>query len=76
MTCSGHKNRYIHRQHPSRTENELMEAVLIKRPKPSLNIKRGHSQGAKLLLFTRPLPRDGLMAEDHGAPEAGQLPRV
>ena len=29
-----------------------------------------------LLLFTRPLPRDGDMAEDHGAPEAGQLPRV
>ena len=26
-----------------------------------------------LLLFTRPLPRDGGMAEDHGAPEAGQL---
>ena len=29
-----------------------------------------------LLLFTRPLPRDGGMAEDHGTPEAGQLPRV
>ena len=29
-----------------------------------------------LLLFTRPLPRDGGMAEDHGALEAGQLPRV
>ena len=29
-----------------------------------------------LLLFTRPLPRDGGMAEDHGAPEAEQLPRV
>ena len=29
-----------------------------------------------LLLFTRPLPRDGGMAEDHGAPEAGQLLRV
>ena len=29
-----------------------------------------------LLLFTRPLSRDGGMAEDHGAPEAGQLPRV
>ena len=28
------------------------------------------------LLFTRPLPRDGGMAEDHGASEAGQLPRV
>ena len=30
----------------------------------------------RMLLFTRPLPRDGGMAEDHGAPEAGQLPRV
>ena len=29
-----------------------------------------------LLLVTRPLPRDGGMAEDHEAPEAGQLPRV
>ena len=29
-----------------------------------------------LLLVTRPLPRDGGTAEDHGAPEAGQLPRV
>ena len=28
-----------------------------------------------LLLVARPLPRDGGMAEDHGAPEAGQLPR-
>ena len=33
-------------------------------------------QHLMLLLFTRPLPRDGGMAEDHGAPEAGQLPRV
>ena len=29
-----------------------------------------------LLLFTRPLPRDGGMAEDHGALGAGPLPRV
>ena len=29
-----------------------------------------------LLLVTRPLPRDGGMVEDHGAPEAGQLPRI
>ena len=29
-----------------------------------------------LLLVTRPLPRNGGMAEDHGAPEAGQLPRA
>ena len=29
-----------------------------------------------LLLITQPLPRDGGMAGDHGAPEAGQLPRV
>ena len=29
-----------------------------------------------LLLVTRPLPRDRGMAEDHGAPEAEQLPKV
>ena len=32
------------------TETELMEAFLIKRLKPSLNIKLGYSQGAKSLL--------------------------
>ena len=32
------------------TEIELMEALLIKRLKPSINIKLGHSQRAKLLL--------------------------
>ena len=34
------------------------------------------SSSLLLLLVTRPLPRDGNMAEDHGAPEARQLPRV
>ena len=29
-----------------------------------------------LLLFTRSLPRDGDMADNHGAPETEQLPRV
>ena len=29
-----------------------------------------------VVVVTRPLPRDGGMAEDHGAPEAGQLPRA
>ena len=29
-----------------------------------------------LLLVTRPLPRDEGMAENHGVPEAGQLPKV
>ena len=32
-----------------------------------------HQDGMLLLLFTRPLPRGGGMAEDHGAPEAGKL---
>ena len=27
-----------------------------------------------VLVVTRPLPRDGGMVEDHGAPEAGQHP--
>ena len=35
-----------------------------------------YSPLALLLLVTRPLPRDGGMAEHHGAPEAWQLPRV
>ena len=34
------------------------------------------SSSSLLLLFTRPLPRDGGMTEDHGAPEAEQLPGV
>ena len=42
----------------------------------SSNQDRFGSRDLLLLLFTRPLPRDGGMAEDHGAPEAGQLPRV
>ena len=29
-----------------------------------------------LLLVTRPLPKDGGMAEDHRTPEAGQITRV
>ena len=29
-----------------------------------------------LLLITRPFPRDEGMVEDHGAPQAGKLPRV
>ena len=33
-------------------------------------------RSSSLLLFTGPLPRDGGMTEHHGAPEAGQLPRV
>ena len=34
------------------------------------------SMGYMLLLVSRPLPRDGGMTEDHGAPQAGQLHRV
>ena len=63
--------------------DKLTIAYLKKR----LNVlNREHSSGPQacppmnggmlLLLFTRPLPRDGGMAEDHGAPEAGQFPRV
>ena len=29
-----------------------------------------------VVVVTRPLPRDGGMAEDHGAPEASQFPRA
>ena len=33
-------------------------------------------QYKNLVVVTQPLPRHGGMAEDHGAPEAGQLRRV
>ena len=29
-----------------------------------------------LVVVTRPFPRDGGIAEDHGPPEAGHLPRA
>ena len=29
-----------------------------------------------VVVVTRPLPRDGDVTEDHGAPEAGKLPRA
>ena len=29
-----------------------------------------------LVVVTRPVPRGGGMVEDHGAPEAGQVPRT
>ena len=41
----------------------------------ALNIVANNSRLASfalLLLVTRPLPKDGDMAEDHGAPEAGR----
>ena len=40
------------------------------------HLKSKHILLLLLLLFTRPLLRDGGMAEDHGVPEAGQLSRV
>ena len=33
-----------------------------------------YSERFVVVVVTRPLPRDGGMAEDHGAPEPGQLP--
>ena len=48
--------------------------ISLLKPAPFYKLSRGLL--LLLLLFTRPLPRDGGMAEDHGAPEAGQLPRV
>ena len=38
--------------------------------------QKKHSFMLLLLLVTRSLPRDGGMAEDHGEPEATQIPRV
>ena len=51
----------------------LMGVLLIEM---QCNSSTCSSEDVMLLLFTRPLPRDGGMAEDHGAPEAEQLPRV
>ena len=42
----------------------------------SFEVKVSVHQESVLLLITRPLPRHGGMAEDHGAQEAGQFPRV
>ena len=65
----------------------VMENILKLKPRFSMKIWQNKhlAFGARksdqvllllLLLITRPLPRDGGMAEDHGAPEARQLPRV
>ena len=32
--------------------------------------------GGGVVVVTRPLPRDRGVAENHGAPEAGQVPKV
>ena len=40
----------------------------------STNANR-HSVVVVVVVVTQPFPRNGVMAEDHGAPEAGQLPR-
>ena len=57
----------------SRLTNEHLQATLrvatSNEVKPNIGL-------LLLLLFTRLLPRDGGMAEDHGAPEARQLPKI
>ena len=35
-----------------------------------------HQLSLVVVVVTRPLPRDGGVAEDHGAPETGQIPRA
>ena len=49
-------------------------SVLAAIPPPSL--RRVKLTFKLLLLITRLLPKDGRMAENHRAPEAGQLPRA
>ena len=63
-----------------------INSIALQYHMPLNNLKRGssfavfdngfYSDTVMLLLFTRPLPSDGGMADDHGAPEAEQLPRV
>ena len=45
---------------------------LVKDARPSLPL----TEAMKMLLVTRPLPRNGGMEGDHGAPEAEQLHKV
>ena len=50
-TMPAEQNFTLSKQCRFNTETELMEALIIKRRKPSLHIKLGHSQGAKSLLL-------------------------
>ena len=59
-------------------------SLLPKPQKPETTILINLSNNNPLTIYfvvvvavaARPLPRDGLMAEDHGAQEAGKLPRT
>ena len=50
-----------------------LQTNLIRREVLPISRLTGH---AFVVVVTRPLPRDGGMAEDHAAPETGQLIRV
>ena len=56
------------------TQNELRMTLLIILHKKL----KSHIAPPKMpvVVVTRPLPKDEGMAEDHGAPEVGQLPRA
>ena len=53
-----------------------LKAIAVNRAKQVGAVTSTERGTLLLLLFTRPLPRDGGMAEHHGAPEAEQLSRV
>ena len=56
---------------PSSEQNVLLEWM-----DTHCQYAEGPLSSLLLLLVTRPLPRDGGMAEHHGAPESEKLPRV
>ena len=61
--------------------NEAVESTTNRPSQPESSSETENEKFPKwpmllMLLFTRPLPRDGGMAGDHGVPEAEQLPRV
>ena len=51
-------------------------AVLSRASRASKNNWLSSNRTVVVVVVTRPLPRDGGVAEDHGAPEAGKLRRA
>ena len=70
MTCkSGERSSQIN-QNP--VHKKISEKKIVKCRWESVSQKQVVVVG----VATGPLPRDGRLAEDHGAPEAGKLSRV
>ena len=59
-----------------RTDRRSTLMIRVKVNSKSELVENKERNSLLYVVVTGPLPRDGGMAEDHGAPEAGQLPRV